>query len=161
VRARRIGAREGALREDRVDEKTKQMAGAHLKRAHDFLNLGQLVLANGYTQAAVAQGYFAVHHGVAAALYAQGRRPRSHAEFHSLFSQLLIPTGKFTEEDASTFEDFLEQRKRSDYSPVEMHDAPYAMRALEVSGELVLRLETYVREQMENDLPVAPPEEVS
>ena len=90
-----------------------------------------------------------------------GKRPRSHAEFQTLFTQLLIPTGKFTEEDASTFEDFLEQRKRSDYSPVELHDAPYAMRALEVSGELVLRLETYVREQMEDDVPVAPPEEVS
>ena len=144
-----------------MDEKTKQLAVAHLKRAHDFLNLGQLVLANGYNQAAVAQGYFAVHHGVAAALYAMGKRPRSHAEFQTLFTQLLIPTGKFTDEDASTFEDFLEQRKRSDYSPVEMHDAPYAMRALEVSGELVLRLETYVREQMEDDVPVAPPEEVS
>ncbi|MEK7865637.1 MAG: HEPN domain-containing protein [Planctomycetota bacterium] len=146
-----------------VDERTKQAAQAHLKRAQDFLNLGQLVLANGYNQAAVAQGYFAVHHGVAAALYSMGKRPRSHAEFQELFQKVLVPTGKFSDEDASTFEDFLEQRKKSDYSPVELHDAPYAMRALEVSGELVLRLESFVREMLEDSAPepdaVGPSEE--
>lgn len=135
-----------------VDEKLKQAAQAHLRRAQDFLNLGQLVLANGYNQAAVAQGYFAVHHGVAAALCAMGKRPRSHAEFQELFEQVLVPTGKFSLEDASTFEDFLEQRKKSDYSPVELHDAPYAMRALEVAGELVLRLEAFVRELLEETM---------
>ena len=138
-----------------LDERTKQAAQAHLKRSQDFLNLGQLVLANGYNQAAVAQGYFAVHHAVAAALYAMGKRPRSHAEFQELFVKLLVPTGKFSDEDATTFEDFLEQRKKSDYSPVEMHDTPYAMSALEVSGELVLRLESFVRELLE-DAPTEP-----
>lgn len=132
-----------------IEERLKQAAAAHLKRAQDFLNLGQLVLANGYNQAAVAQGYFAVHHAVAAALSALGKRPKSHAEFQELFEQVLVPTGKFTEEDASTFEDFLEQRKKSDYAPIEIHDAPYAMRALEVAGELVLRLEGFVRETIE------------
>lgn len=87
-----------------------------LQRATETLKEVEVLIENGFWNAAVNRLYYACFYAVGPLLIKQGVVTASHSGLRQKFGQLFIKTGKINRELGRHYSDLFEKRHRGDYN---------------------------------------------
>ena len=140
-----------------MDKAQRELIASYLEKARGKLRVARDLMARGEWDDAVSRAYYAAFHAAQAVLLTEGQHADTHQGVLTLFSLLLVKTGKFDRKWARAFANLKDDRESGDYDALSWLDEAAANRAVEEAAGFLDAVNTYVARQIENTGSPGPP----
>jgi uncharacterized protein (UPF0332 family) len=127
-----------------LDSTQNELACHYLRKARDKVRVAAALLRDGEWEDAVSRAYYAAFHAAQAVLLTEGQHPHSHQGLLTLFSLLLVKTGKFEKKWGRLLANLKDDREAGDYEVFAWLDEETARRAVREAEEFVSEVQRYL-----------------
>jgi len=98
-----------------LDKTRIELISQYLRKGQDKARVARALLNSGDWEDAISRAYYAAFHSAQAVLLAEGHHPESHQGLLTLFSLLLVKTGKFDKKWGRLLANLKDDREAGDY----------------------------------------------
>ena len=136
---------------DTLDKGQQELMAGYLAKASAKLRAARELVKQHEWDDVVSRAYYAAFHAAQAAfhaaqaaLLAEGHRAETHRGLLTLFSLVLVQTGKFEKKWGKFLANLKDDRETGDYEALSYLDEQTACRALEETEEFVRKIEEFL-----------------
>ena len=127
-----------------MDKVQQEHIAGYLAKARAKLRVARELAKQREWDDVVSRAYYAAFHAAQAVLLAEGHQAETHRGLLTLFSLVLVKTGKFEKKWGKLLANLKDDREAGDYEALSYLDEQTASRALAEAEEFVEKVETFL-----------------